>query len=149
MKKILTAIALFILCLSLSASSFIIMVNGEEQTIEGTIETVDGVEYITSATGDRYKVNSKVLVGDMDSNELLDGSDIIQLVDVIANIVADYTILRANADRDASQTIDGSDIISIADYIANSDRIWIYEVEMIVSDDWIIGTSADQAVDQA
>ena len=143
MKKILTAIALFILCLPLSAASFIIVVNGTEQNIEGTIETVDGVEYITSATGDRYKVNSKVLVGDMDSNEVLDSDDIIQLVDAIASINTDYSILRANANRDASQTIDSDDVVSIVDFI------WIYEVEMVVSDDWIIGTNADQAVDQA
>ncbi len=149
MKKILTAIALFILCLPLNASSFIIMVNGTEQTIEGTIENVDGVEYITSATGDRYKVNSKVLVGDMDSNEVLDSDDIIQLVDAIASINTDYSILRANANRDADQTIDSDDVVSIVDYIGNNERIWIYEVEMVVSDDWIIGTSADQAVDQA
>ena len=149
MKKILTAIALFILCLPLNASSFIIMVNGTEQNIEGTIETVDGVEYITSATGDRYKVNSKVLVGDMDSNEVLDSDDIIQLVDAIASINTDYSILRANANRDADQTIDSDDVVSIVDYIGNNERIWIYEVEMVVSDDWIIGTSADLAVDQA
>ena len=90
------------------------MVNGTEQTIEGTIETVDGVEYITSATGYRYKVNSKVLVGDMDSNEVLDSDDIIQLVDAIASINTDYSILRANANRDADQTIDSDDVTCIS-----------------------------------
>ena len=149
MKKILTAIALFILCLPLNASSFIIMVNGTEQTIEGTIETVDGVEYITSATGDRYKVNSKVLVGDMDSNNQLNTDDIMQIVNVIGGRVTNYQLLAANANRDANNAINTDDVMAVVNFIGHSEALWIYEVEMVVQDDWIIGTSADQAVDQA
>ena len=149
MKKLFATIVLFILCLSLSANTYIIYVDKAEQTVKGTIETVEGVEYITTTTGDRYKVNSKILVGDMDNNDVLDSDDIIQLVDAIANINTNYSILQANANRDSSQTIDSDDVVAIVDYIGNDERIWIYEVEMVVSDDWIIGTNADQAVDQA
>ena len=149
MKKILTAIALFILCLPLSAASFIIVVNGTEQNIEGTIETVDGVEYITSATGDRYKVNSKVLVGDMDSNNQLNTDDIMQIVNVIGGRVTNYQLLAANANRDANNAINTDDVMAVVNFIGHSEALWIYEVEMVVQDDWIIGTSADQAVDQA
>lgn len=150
MNKLYLLLCLFCLPLAVSAqTSFTIVENGEEQTVEECVlMSADGIEYISTPLK-HYQITKKnmALLGDV--NE--DGEVNIHDVTLIVNMALDESFaFLANVD-DTNKIIDIHDVtsaVNIALGVTLPKTVVVsYEV-MDITNIWIKGGQDDNPVDQ-
>jgi hypothetical protein len=147
---------LTVLPIQMNADNFVIVQNGNEQTVEGKIQVVEGNEYIVVGNTP-YKVigTNTALIGDVDSSGTVEVSDVTAIVDIILGNRTDFSILLANVNEDAENTIGVDDVTLLVDIILGNAQaksvVVSYDVQEVTDFVWIVGgvgSNTDKAVEQ-
>ena len=149
MNKLYLLLCLFCLPLAVSAqTSFTIIENGEEQTVEGVLMSADGIEYISTPLK-HYQITNKniALLGDINRDDNVDIYDVSLIINMVLSGSFDKI---ANID-DTNEILDIYDIQACINISLHLDEVktFIESYEVTdVTDIWIIEKDNDQPVIQ-
>lgn len=148
MNKLFLLLCLFCLPLAVaSQTSFTIVENGVEQTVEGELKSADGIEYISTSL-EHYQITNKnmALLGDLIEDGAVDIYDVTKAIDLV--LLGSYALL---GDIDENEDVDIFDVTAMIDIALglNEAKSVLKNYEVIdVTDAWIKGGQDDAPVDQ-
>ena len=148
MKTIRICLLLLLVCLPISmmADQFNILLGNNASTVEGTMQTKNGANYIVTSTM-TYKViaQNNVIIGDVHEDDEISGLDLTDLIDILLEKKKDFSFVRADINKDLS--IGGVDLTKLIDILLGKiepETIVLYTVE----EEWIVGGSEYSRVEQ-
>ena len=148
MNKLFLLLCLFCLPLAVSAqTSFTIVENGEEQTVEGVLMSADGIEYISTPLK-HYQITKKnmALLGDVNEDGAIDVYDVTLIIEFYLD--GTFSFL-ADVDEDGKTDIyDITAAIEIC-LLERSPKSIVRSYDVTdVTDIWIKGGQDDGMVEQ-
>lgn len=148
MNKLFLLLCLFCLPLAVSAqTSFTIVENGEEQTVEGVLMLADGIEYISTPLK-HYQIANKniALLGDVNEDGTIDVYDVTLIIEFYLD--GTFSFL-ADVDEDGKTDIyDITAAIEIC-LLERSPKSIVRSYDVTdVTDIWIKGGQDDGIVEQ-
>ena len=148
MNKLFLLLCLFCLPLAVSAqTSFTIVENGEEQTVEGVLMSADGIEYISTPLK-HYQITNKniALLGDVNEDGTIDVYDVTLIIEFYLD--GTFSFL-ADVDEDGKTDIyDITAAIEIC-LLERSPKSIVRSYDVTdVTDIWIKGGQDDGMVEQ-
>ena len=148
MNKLFLLLCLFCLPLAVSAqTSFTIVENGEEQTVEGVLMSADGIEYISTPLK-HYQITNKniALLGDVNEDGTIDVYDVTLIIEFYLD--GTFSFL-ADVDEDGKTDIyDITATIEIC-LLERSPKSIVRSYDVTdVTDIWIKGGQDDGMVEQ-